>query len=152
MIELIDQNLDHYNYILIDCPPATDQAEESLTTYNSLLMADLVIIPFVCSALDLLATENFAEVIENVLVSKPTIKVVILLSKYPPRLKMSQRMIKQLKEDLKYPFLKSILTERIVFAESAEYGKTVFELNDLKAINEVQQLTNEVLTILKKEN
>ena len=150
MIELIDQNLNKYDYIIIDCPPATDKSEESLTTYNSLLMADLTIIPFVCSPLDLLATENFADTVDNVLTTNKKMKVFILLSKYKPRLKMSKRMINQLKEEVNYPFLKNSLADRIVFIESAEYGKTVFEFDDEKAINEVNNLTDEILTIFKE--
>jgi chromosome partitioning protein len=50
---IIEKNLNKYNYIIIDCPPATDQSEDSLMTFNSLLLADLLLIPVLCSSLDI---------------------------------------------------------------------------------------------------
>src|SRR5690348_3962939 len=32
MTSLIEENLNEYNYIIVDCPPATDQSEDSLVT------------------------------------------------------------------------------------------------------------------------
>jgi chromosome partitioning protein len=46
---LVQQESGKYDYIIIDCPPSFD----SLITYSSLLVADLAIIPLLCSANDL---------------------------------------------------------------------------------------------------
>lgn len=149
MTSLIEENLNEYNYIIVDCPPATDQSEDSLVTFNSLLLADLLLIPVLCSSLDIWATGNFETTVEEVLEENKRLKVRILLNKFKPRLTRTKRSVSLIKEIIPYPILETKIGDRGAFIDSADFGTTVFELGDRKAINEVNQLTSEILTILK---
>ena len=151
LINLIEKENGHYDYLIIDTPPATDQSADSLVVYGALLVADLLIVPILCSALDLWATGNFETTIEEALKENPALKVYLLLNRYQARFKRTKRTVNLITETIPYPILTSKLAERNAFIDSADFGVTVYELNDQKAITEVNQLTKEIISILESK-
>jgi len=80
------------------------------------------------------------------------LKVRVLLNKFKPLLKRTKRSVELINETIPYSIMETKIGDRGAFIDSADFGTTVFELGDRKAIDEVNNLTNEVLTILESNN
>jgi cellulose biosynthesis protein BcsQ len=72
-----------------------------------------------------------------------------LLNKFKSSLRRTKRSVELIIETIPYPIMKTKIGDRGAFVDSADFGTTVFDLKDKKAIGEINNLTDEVLTILK---
>jgi chromosome partitioning protein len=142
--ELINKHYNYYDFIVVDCPPAAD----SETTHSALLMADLVLVPIVCSPPDLWASLAIRSAIDRAKAYNNTLKPFIVINRYQPRLSMTKKILKKV-EEFKITILKTSIGNRIAFSESAAQGTTVFSLKDKTAIEQVEELSKEILNILE---
>jgi cellulose biosynthesis protein BcsQ len=73
----------------------------------------------------------------------------LLINQYKAKENLSKGILKSI-EDLNLPMLDTKLGSRVAFKESSAYGLTVYELKDPKAIEEIEQITEEVIKLTKK--
>jgi chromosome partitioning protein len=143
LTNLVKENYQKHDYVLIDCPPSA----ESETTYGALLLADLVIVPLVCTPPDLWATVAIRNSIKRAQITNKSLQAMILINRYQPRLTVTNKVLEKVQE-LEIPLFQVKVGQRTAFVESSAQGVTVFELSDKTAIREIEQLTSETLTKL----
>lgn len=140
--------VENYDYILIDCPPAAD----SPVPQSALLIADLALVPIIPSPLDLWASVGIRTVIENVADINDTLKARLVVNQCQPKTNLARETLEVLPE-FGIKVCKNYLRQRTAYRQSAVFGQTVQDFgskaND--AIREIEALTDEILSILKKK-
>jgi chromosome partitioning protein len=133
-----------YDFIIIDgAPRAYDVARSAISA------ADLVLIPVQPSPYDIWACSEIYQLINDVKEFKDNLKSAFVVNRKIVNSQIGRDVIQALAEyDL--PVLKSQISQRIAFAESAASGQTVLETepNGLAA-KEVKALTKEILEVMK---
>lgn len=138
--------VDNYDYIIIDCPPAAD----SPVPQSALLIADLALVPIVPSPLDLWASVGIRKVIENVGDINEDLKSRLIVNQCQPKTNLAKETMEILPE-FGIEVCKNYLRQRTAYRQSAVFGQTVqdFGSKAKDAINEIEALTKEILSILK---
>jgi len=144
----IKRFVDHYDFIIVDCPPAAN----SPIAQSSLLIADLAIVPFIPGTIDALAAPKIRDAIENAQVINKELKAFLLLNRVETNWNISKQVIDLLPK-FKMPLLKTKLTKKAAYVESPGIGNSVHQLKGKKekiepVIAEVEGLTEELLLIL----
>lgn len=140
----VQRQLEHYNIIIIDCPPSV----EATTPMSALLIADLVIVPVPPSAADVWSCQATLALIERVQVINPELRAVLLATKVQ-RTSLSRAVLDEL-ASFDVPLLRSRMAHRTAYQEAILAGTTVAALGrDARAAAiEVSALVDEVLEIL----
>jgi len=133
-----------YDYILVDCPPSAD----SPTHRSALLLADLALVPFVPSPMDLWSTVGIRTLIFRMSKVNKKLKSRLVANMCQPNTRMHQDMLR-LTKDLGIPLLDTKLHMRTAYRKSALYGATVQRLGSYAsaAKREVAALTKEIITL-----
>ena len=131
---------ENYDHIIIDAPPRVSELARS-----AILASDCVVIPVQPSPYDVWAAKEIVAIINEAAVFKENIKSVFVINR-----KITNTAIgRELKDALQVynlPVLDAQVCQRVLFAESAATGKTIFEVDPLsQAAMEIQTLTNEIL-------
>jgi chromosome partitioning protein len=136
-IPLISPNYDH---ILIDGPPrVTDLAR------SAIVAADLVLIPVQPSPYDVWAAKEVIDLIKEATVFKETLKSVFVVNRKIANTAIG-RDVNEALASYEIPVLKSQITQRVSFAESAGTGQTVLEIEpNGQASQEIQAVVTELL-------
>lgn len=139
--------IDKFDFILIDCPPAI----ESVVPQSALVVSDLAIIPVIPSPADLWATQGIVKLIKSAQAMNPTLKALIVPNMCLLQTNLAKEVIEIL-EDFEIPVSKVRIHQRNIYRESSAYGQTVlnYGIKALKAFQEMQGLTAEVLSLLEK--
>jgi chromosome partitioning protein len=134
-----------YDFIIIDCPPAAD----SLVPQSALLIADLAVVPIIPSPLDMWAAVAIREVISNVKDLNEDLKARLVINQCQPNTSLAQEAQEVLPE-FGIDVCQTYIGHRQVYRQSAVFGQTVhdFGTKAQAAIEEVEALTNEVLSLL----
>ena len=113
---------DHYDYILIDCPPALN-----LLTVNALVAASSVIIPMQCEYYALEGLTALMGTIKKVRQTlNPRLQIAGLLrTMYDPRNNLSNEVSAQLRTHFGDKLYRTIIPRNIRLAEAPSYGKPV---------------------------
>ncbi len=137
-----------YDFIVIDCPPAAD----SPVPQSALLIADLALVPIIPSPLDLWASVGIRQVIENVRDINETLTARLVVNQCQPKTNLAKDTLEVLPE-FGIPVCKNYLRQRTAYRQSAVFGQTVqdFGAKAKDAIQEIEALTKEVLSILKNK-
>jgi chromosome partitioning protein len=137
-----------YDFIVIDCPPAAD----SPVPQSALLIADLALVPIIPSPLDLWASVGIRQVIENVSDINETLIARLVVNQCQPKTNLAKDTLEVLPE-FGIPVCKNYLRQRTAYRQSAVFGQTVqdFGSKAKDAIQEIEALTKEVLSILKNK-
>lgn len=123
--------LDKCDYVIIDAPPHTETE-----TKSAIRSSDLVIVPMQPSPADLWATTNVLE-----FANSENKKAIILLNRYNASSKIAKQIIKQ----IKYPYFKSTLGNRVAFSSCFLNGVCVTEnMPESIAASEVRDFTEEL--------
>jgi chromosome partitioning protein len=135
-----------YDCIIIDCPPAAD----SPVPQSALLIADLALVPIIPSPLDMWAAVGIRQVIVNVSDINETLQSRLVLNQCQPNTTLAQETLEVLPE-FGIELAKAQVRHRQVYRHSAVFGQTVhnFGSKASAAIEEIEDLTNEILGILK---
>lgn len=143
----IQRQVDNYDYILLDTPPAL----ESVAPQAALIFADLCIIPLPLAPVDVWAFISFQKLIQASQIVNPNLKARILPNKVE-RTSLSKSILRQL-DDFGIPVMSSRLGNRIAFQEAVVAGATVADLgrSAKAAADEVCAMTDEVLALLGEE-
>lgn len=141
--------INDYDFIVIDCPPAAD----SPVPQSALLIADIALVPVIPSPLDLWASVGIGKVISNVLDINEALRPRIVVNQCQPNTALAKEAIEVLPE-FGIELTKTRLHQRTAYRQSAVYGGTVHDLGSkaAQAIKEVDDLTREVLAILKNHS
>jgi len=133
---------DQYDMILIDTPPSL-----GLLTINSLVAAQLVLVPTEARFFSLQGLQMLQESIDEILYINPNLRILgILLSKFDRRLREEQQVAAYLRENWgDLVFLTSVGTNSKIL-EAASAGVPLVELSgSQRAVEMYQSLAQEVL-------
>lgn len=113
---------DHYDYILIDCPPALD-----LLTLNALVAADSVLIPIQCEFFALEGISQLMDTVDRVrdAFSHPLKIEGILLTMFDDRTNLTRQVAEDLREFFSDEVFSTVIPRSIRLAEAPSYGKPI---------------------------
>lgn len=143
----IQKQVDDYDIIIIDCPPAVD----SVIPQSALLVSDLVIVPVVPSPADLWAALGMRELVARIEVINEDLRGVLLANSCQPQARITQAVMEQL-DEFGMPLLKARMHNRTAFRQAMAFGVPVQTLGSeaKKAADEANRLADEVIGLLKK--
>jgi len=110
-----------YDHVVIDGPPRASDLARSV-----IMAADFVLIPVQPSPYDLWAAQETVGLIEEAMTYKPNLKAAFIMNRKSVNTAIS-RSAKEALAELPFPVLSAEIAQRVVFAESAAVGQTVFE-------------------------
>jgi chromosome partitioning protein len=136
-IEVVGHGYDH---IVIDGPPrVTDLAR------SAIMASDVVLIPVQPSPYDIWAAEEVVKLISEARVYKENLKACFVVNRKIANTAIG-RDVGEALAAYPLPVLKASVTQRVVFAEAAAQGKSIFEMGqDAAAAVEVQAVMKELL-------
>lgn len=113
---------EHYDYVLIDCPPAL-----SLLTINAFAAAQTVMIPMQC---EYYALEGLSDLVQTIRMVRqnlnPELEIEGLLrTMFDPRNNLSNEVSAQLREHFGDKLYRTIIPRNVRLAEAPSFGKPV---------------------------
>ena len=131
-----------YDYVVIDGPPRVSDLARS-----AIIAADLVVVPIQPSPYDIWAADEVIKLIQEASVFKENLKAVFAINRKIVKTAIGRDVVEAL-EQYPIPVLKSTISQRVIFAESAASGNTVMEVaSNGPAAKEVKALVNELLKL-----
>lgn len=142
----LKKNIYDYDFIIVDCPPTA----KSVIGESVLLVADLAIVPIEPNPLDMWGTVGIKKLIKEMQGKNEALQARLLINKCSPNTRLTKNVLEIL-PDFEMECLKTKLHKRTAFAEAPAIGGIVHDLGykAKEAIKELDQLTAEVLKILK---
>lgn len=131
-----------YDFIFIDTPPYLSADLPALFE-----MSDLVIIPTKPGIADLMAIRATIAMLQDVHDKNPNLKKVIVFNMVKTSSNITAK-IKELVDAYEIPVFKRMITDRVSFARSLAIDDGIYGLEDTKAKEELDELTQEVIDIL----
>jgi chromosome partitioning protein len=128
-----------YDYIIIDGAPQIAKLAAS-----AIKASDIVLIPVQPSPYDIWATSDLVDLIktrQEITDGKP--KAAFVISRIIKGTKLSYEIKEALKE-YHIPVLEHGTSQKVSYPTSASEGGTVYTVNDVKAINEINQIIDEL--------
>lgn len=118
---------DHYDYIIIDTPPALN-----LLTVNAYVAADSLIIPMAPEVLSLLGVSQIKETIESVrnFYNSRLNVLGILLNRFSPRLRLNREVLElaeQIASQLGTKVFDSKIRSSVLVAEAPAHGASILD-------------------------
>ena len=129
-----------YDYIVVDCPPNT----EAQFNASILLVADLAIIPFNPSPLDLRAIEEFKYLLEAASVNNEKLRSVAVVNRTDNR-NVSAAVEAHFKNNENINLLRTKIKSRAIYCETELIGASVYTSKVSQAKNEMALLVDEIL-------
>jgi chromosome partitioning protein len=140
-------NENDFDYVLIDTPGrSTDLIAASIA------LSDKVIIPIQPSPYDIWSVGDIVEILEarKEVANKPISFFAVNRAIKNTKL---EKEVNEALQQYNLPVLKTHVTHRVVYAQAAAKGITVFETSHSEAINEINELTREIIHgPIKSEN
>jgi chromosome partitioning protein len=131
---------EHYDHVIIDAPPRVSELARS-----AILASDVVVIPVQPSPYDVWAAKEIVALVLEASVYKEKIKSVFVINRKITNTAIG-REVKEALQTYALPVLEAQICQRVLFAESAAVGKTVFEVSpDSQAASEIELLKTEIL-------
>lgn len=128
-----------YAAVVIDGSPRVYEVARS-----AILASHVVVIPVQPSPYDVWAAHEIVDLIEEARVFKPDLKAVFVINRRVARTALGRDVASAL-ANYPLPILKNAVSQRILFAESAATGQTVFELAPQHAAaKEIRVLVKEI--------
>jgi len=135
-----------YQHCVIDTPPRV-----SALARSAILASDLVIVPVQPSSYDVWAAGETVQLIQEAQQFKPDIKAVFIINRRITGTAIGKEIEGALAE-MPFPILKTVIAQRVAFAESSA-GYTVIESSvNSAAANEIKALSKEVLKVLGEKS
>jgi chromosome partitioning protein len=142
----IKNQLENYDFILIDCPPSAVSPAPS----SAMLISDLAIIPIVPAPADMWASVAAKKLALTVQATNEPLKIRMLPNMVQKNTNLARDTLDVLAEDQEVPLMRSWIGSRSAFRECQLTGSTVHSLSRTStAAKEVDALTDEVLAILE---
>lgn len=131
-----------YECIFVDTPPYLSADLPELFT-----MSNLVIIPTKPGIADLMAIRATIKMLEEVKTKNPDLKTAIVFNMIKPSSSMTAE-IRQMIGEYEVPVFKRMITDRVSFARSLAVNNGIYGLEDSKAKEELDELTEEIVMFL----
>ena len=117
--EQIDMIRDHYDFIIIDCPPSLN-----MLTVNAMTTVDTVLVPIQC---EYYALEGLAQLMHTIeLVQErlnPDLEMEgVVFTMYDARTNLSLQVVENVKDNLNQKIYKTIIPRNVRLAEAPSYG------------------------------
>lgn len=142
----IRDNLDKYDYILVDGHPRITNITRAV-----LMLSDLAVIPLSPSQVEVWSTKHLAEIVEEAQKSNSHLATRICWNRYRVRTNSAEQVVKEAKDVLKIEDLPTKLGNRVAYLDSFAQGLTVAEWHDQAAKLEIWSLTSGIQRILDKQ-
>jgi chromosome partitioning protein len=118
----LNQVRDHYDFIIIDCPPALD-----LLTLNALLASDSLLIPIQC---EFFALEGISQLMDTVDRIKEAFQhdlklEGVLLTMFDDRTNLTRQVAADLREFFTTDVFQTVIPRSVRLAEAPSFGKPV---------------------------
>ena len=125
----IDEVKEHYDFIIIDCPPSLN-----MLTVNAMTTADSVLVPIQC---EYYALEGLSQLIHTINLVKerlnPGLEIEgVVFTMYDARTNLSLQVVENVKSNLKQNVYKTIIPRNIKLAEAPSHGMPI-NLYDTKS-------------------
>ena len=131
-----------YQHCVIDTPPRV-----SALARSAILASDLVIVPVQPSSYDVWAAGETVQLIQEAQQFKPDIKAVFIINRRITGTAIGKEIEGALAE-MPFPILKTVIAQRVAFAESSA-GYTVIESSvNSAAASEIKALSKEILKVM----
>lgn len=128
-----------YDIVIIDGPPRVYEVARS-----AIMASDLVLVPVQPSPYDVWAAKEIIDLLNEASIYKSVLKKAFVISRNIVKTAIGRDVVEAL-AGYPIPVLKTVIGQRVVFAESATQGLTVFELDeDCQAAREIDQLAREI--------
>lgn len=133
-----------YDYIVIDGPPrVTDLAR------SAIMSSDLVLIPVQPSPYDIWAADEVVKLIDEARVYKENLKSAFVVNRKITNTAIG-RDVGEALAAYQVAVLTATVTQRVIFAEAAAQGKSVFEVDaEGAAAHEIEAVKIELMEILQ---
>lgn len=133
----------NYDHLVIDAPPQVSSIARSI-----ILAADLILIPVQPSPHDIWSAAEIVKLIEEASSFKGNLKTAFIVNRKIINTALGRDVLVAL-ENYPFPVLKTAISQRVAFAESAALGASVLETEPRgPAAKEIESLTNEVLEMM----
>lgn len=130
-----------YSIVIIDTPPRI-----SKITASAIKVSDLVIIPVQPSPHDVLATSETVELIkQRQAITDEGPEATFLISRVIKNSLISREVIEPLK-DYAFPILENFTSQHVWYAQSQQYGKTVYSDPKSVASREFDLIVDEIVS------
>jgi chromosome partitioning protein len=130
----------NYKHIIIDSPPTTTDL-----TRSCIMAAELVLVPCTPSPYDIWASAGTIELIKEATVYKEKLNSAFVINRKISNTIIARDAHDALKE-MDFSILNNEITQRIIFAEAATFGKTIIDIEpEGKAAYEIASLVSEIL-------
>lgn len=131
-----------YDHVVIDEPPRVSELARS-----AIIASDLVVVPIQPSPYDVWAADEVIKLIREASVFKENLKSVFVINRRIVNTAIGRDVGDALAEYL-IPVLKTVISQRVSFAESAAAGGTVLDTDpNGAAAKEILALTEEILSL-----
>lgn len=134
----------NYDYVLIDTPGKSDGL-----TGTAISVSDKVIIPVQPSPYDVWATRDVVDLVKaRQEIADGLPKAFFLISRAIPNTNIGKDVFDVLTE-YGLPVLNHFTSQRVIYPSSASDGKTVFSSRNKDAINEINEISDEICSFVK---
>ena len=141
----IKNQIDNYDFIIIDCPPAALSPAPS----SAMLISDLALIPIVPAPADMWASVAAKKLALTVQATNEGLQIRVLPNMVQKNTNLARDTLDVLAEDTEIPMLNARIASRSAFRECQLTGSTVHSLSKTSAATtEVDALTDEILHLL----
>lgn len=136
---------ERFRYRVVDCPPSV----QSPQTQAALRSSDMVVIPVQPSPLDLWASAQIEEEIEQARIDNHGLRALLLINQMEPRTRLSQ-VIRGVLEELNLQVANCAIRRRVAYRNAVLQGKSVLQLGSraAEAEQEIRELSEEVVKLL----
>ncbi len=115
----VDYISNQYDYIIIDCPPSLN-----MLTINAMTTANSVLVPIQC---EYYALEGLSQLIYTINLVKERLNPYldmegVVFTMYDNRTNLSQQVVQNVKENLKYKVFDSMIPRNVRLAEAPSFG------------------------------
>lgn len=138
----IKPHVDHYEVIIVDCPPSL----ESPVTLSTLVVADLALVPVIPSPGDIWATSRLVGLIDQARGMNEGLQVRIIPNMVQGTTLAGAAM--QALKEIPLPVAKSTLSLRTAYRQAQAEGASVLTLRDPRAREEARALATEAAGLL----
>lgn len=132
-----------YDYIIVDGPPRVHEIAMA-----AIAASDLIVIPVQPSPFDVWSLKDIIDLVNEVKTINENLKTVLVINRKIVNTAIGRDVVNAL-ADYNFPILTTAICQRVAYAESIALGQTVLNTNsDMKASEEIQALTNEILEVI----
>jgi chromosome partitioning protein len=134
---------EHYEAILIDCPPAL-----GLLTINGLVAAEQVIIPLQCEYLALEGLAQLKQTIDLVRARlNPGLHIGgVLMTMYDGRINLAQQVVQEVKRYFPHRIFDTLIPRNVRLSEAPSHGELIAEYDpQSRGARAYESLSNEML-------